>query len=84
MADCLEEVLQDARVQHIAAVSSTLLQHSRDCLLNLLQQEAAARQCFNSFLEGCGKGEVAVAASTSGSHEPSCCNVALVLTIGLP
>jgi hypothetical protein len=48
------------------------LQHSRDCLPDLLQQDAAARQCLKSFLEGHGKGEVAAAASKARSHKPSC------------
>lgn len=51
----LEEFVHDARVQHIAAVSSTLLQHSRECLQSVLQKDASARQCLATFLDGTGK-----------------------------
>jgi hypothetical protein len=54
MSETVSELLQDARVQHISAVSSTLLHHSKLCLPKLLQQDPAACQCLTSFLEGKG------------------------------
>lgn len=66
MADCRgqkDELLHDdARVQHIATVSSTLLQHSGKALLATLQQDAAARQCLTRFLAGSGERRRAPAA----------------------
>lgn len=67
MADCMEEkdellLHDDVRVQHIATVSSTLLQHSREALLATLQHDAAARQCLTRFLAGSGERRRAPAA----------------------
>lgn len=56
MASFDGELGDDARVQHIAQLSSTLLQFSQAAawLPQLLQQDAAARDCITAFLDGKG------------------------------
>jgi len=56
MASFNEELGHDARVQHIAQLSSTLLPFSQAAawLPQLLQQDATARDCITAFLDGKG------------------------------
>lgn len=61
MGDLHQEdgLLLDSRLLHIAAYTSTLLQCSTASLPTLLQQDATARQCVSSFLDGKGNSMIA-------------------------